>query len=464
MAVLFGTAQNITIRGKAHASYKGKVIQLLVESDYITNTRLIENQDTIAEDGFFELSLQSDHTRPVQLKIDQFVAELYVEPDFVYGITIPEADKTRDYGNDAELPINIGIVGADSLELNNLIFDYREILNRMLISDEGRYLSRAAMFKIADSLQKICDTRFAKLKNEYFKSFTLYSIAALNASVSRGENFLINGYILNRRIQYHHYEYMAFFNTCFKGYLNTVSSQHKGQTLYNIINTKADYKLLRDFLKDDKLVKTDSLKELVILKNLWDFYFSAEFNPDAIESIVTQLSRSTRNKEHKQIAANMLAYFNKMQVGTQAPDFSARSKDGKMASLSAFKGKWVYLNFFSTANTESLKEMPKLAELKKKYGHKVSFLSICLDDSIKTYQQFLKSNPKYDWAIWFNQDKSLTKTAKDHYFVTGTEAYFLISNLGYLAQSPALSPSKGIEYKFNQIFKIRRRETRTGIR
>jgi hypothetical protein len=204
-------AQNVTIRGKAHPSYAGKLIQVLTETDYITNTRFKENSDTIAADGFFELNIQIESTRPVTLKIDQVVADLYLEPDFVYGITIPELDKDRDYKNDVELPVNIGIVGADSTELNNLIFDYQEQYNRLFISDEGRYLSRAMMFKLADSLQKLCDKRYAGVNNVYFKNYTLYSIASLNASVSRGENYLINGYILNRTIQYHHFEYMHFF-------------------------------------------------------------------------------------------------------------------------------------------------------------------------------------------------------------------------------------------------------------
>ena len=69
-----------------------------------------------------------------------------------------------------------------------------------------------------------------------------------------------------------------------------------------------------------------------------------------------------------------------------------------------------------------------------------------------------------DWTIWYNYDKSITKTAKENYFIAGTEAYFLIDNFGYLAQSPALSPSGGIEYKLNVIFKIKNRTTKTGIR
>ena len=76
------------------------------------------------------------------------------------------------------------------------------------------------MFKRADTLKKICDKRYQKINNPYFINYIDYSIASINASVSRGENYLINGYIANKPIQYNHYEYMQFFNACFKGYLS----------------------------------------------------------------------------------------------------------------------------------------------------------------------------------------------------------------------------------------------------
>lgn len=392
------------------------------------------------------------------------MAQLYVQPDFVYGITIPELDKTFDYKNDAELPVNIGVIGTDSTELNALIFDYQEQQNQVFLSEDNRFLNRAVMFKRADSLEKVCYTRYADNTNDYFRSYVIYSIASINASVSRGENYLINSFILNRPVQYDHYEYMQFFNACFKGYLNSIAARRKGTSLYHIINVQASYPALLEFAKKDRFLKSDSICELVILRNLWDFYFSSDFVPEAVENIVSQINMTTRNKQHKKIASTMLTYFNKMQVGSAAPGFSARNKQGTISSLSAYKGRWVYLNFFSTQNIESLKEMPKIAAIKKKLGSKMVFLSICLDDSVKTYENYLRANPKFDWPIWFSNEPSLTKTAKQSYFVTGTEAYFLINNQGYLAASPALSPSQGIEYKLNVIFKVRQKTTKTGIR
>ena len=454
----------MTIRGKAHGSYAGKRIQLLVESDFVSGLLQKENEDSIGVDGYFELNFHTDYTQPVQIKIDQVIAKLYVQPDFVYGITIPEIDESRVYRNDAELEVNIGIIGADSTELNALIQDYQEIYNRFFSFDDNRFLSRPMMFRRADSLQKICDIRYNNVSNEYFKNYYMYSIASINASVSRGENYLINGYILNKPIRYRHKEYMSFFRSCFSGYLNATSTSKSGESVYHIINSKADYQLLTAYLKQDRFLKSDSLRELVIIYNLWEYYFSGNYSQEAIKNILSQLLVSTKVEEHKTVLNHLLTYMNKMQVGSLAPSFAARTKEGKTARIDSYKGRWIYLNFFSTTNEASMREMPKIASLKKKFGDKVVFVSVCLDDSVKTYINYLRSNPKFNWTIWFNNEKSLPNTAKENYFVTGTEAYFLISNLFYLAQSPALAPSKGIEYRFNLLFKPKRKNTKTGIR
>lgn len=459
-----GYSQNVWIKGKAHSSYAGKVIHAYTCKDYITGIKQKEGSDTIDAEGYFEIAFYSEHTQPVFFNVENIVCQIYAEPDFVYGVTIPEAELDLQKNKDVELPLNMGVLGTDSTELNALIFDYQEQYNRLFLPEDNRFLSRHAMFRRADSLQRICVLRYSQVKNAYFQDYITYSIASINASVSRGENFLIGNYIKNHPIRYEHYEYMNFFKACFNGYLNSVASQHKGQTLFNIINTKADYSALFKFLDQDKNIKSDSLKELVILADLWNLYFSPDFVPEAIESVVSQLLLQTKIKEHKKIASEMMAYFTKLQVGSQAPSFSALTKDGTFGTLNSFKGKWIYLNFFSTSNVESLKEMPKIEAIKKKLGAKMVFVSVCLDDSISSYKKYLKANPKFDWPIWYNYEKTISKTAKENYAVVGNEAYFLIDNRGYLAQSPAVSPSRGIEFRLNSIFKIKQKTTKTGIR
>ena len=84
-----------------------------------------------------------------------------------------------------------------------------------------------------------------------------------------------------------------------------------------------------------------------------------------------------------------------------------------------------------------------------------------LDDSIKTYKAYLKANPKQDWTILYQNQNS---TAKQAYNIKNFSGFFFINNVMQLAQSPALMPSEGIEYKFNALFRTRKKNTITGVR
>lgn len=462
--VITATAQNVEIRGRAAQAYSGKIVQVLVAQDFITNLKHVETSDTIKKDGYFELSFHTEYTQPITIKIGNVVAQMYVQPDFVYGITVPDIDSTMDVNHDVELPVNIGIMVGDSTELNNLVFDFQDLYNRYFIASDGRYLSRAAMFKRSDSLYVSAKRKYAAIKNPFFASYCKYTVASVNASLSRGEKFLMEQYIKDQPVQHRHSAYMQFFNDYFKGYLTRLASQRPGETMYRIINTNGDYQGLLEFVKYDKEISSDTLRELVILRELWAYNFSSDFDPEAIKTILEQFQRSTKIKEHKMIVGNMLSYINKLRIGSVAPGFTAYSRDNKLMNFSSLKKRWVYLNFFSTSNTESMKELPKIASLKKKFADKIVFVSICLDDSLSDYLNFLKANPKYDWPIWYNYHKQIKVSAKNAYAVTGSEAYFLIDNAGNLVASPAPSPSKGIEYKLNVIFKIRKKDTKTGLR
>lgn len=72
----------------------------------------------------------------------------------------------------------------------------------------------------------------------------------------------------------------------------------------------------------------------------------------------------------------------------------------------------------------------------------MNFVSVCLDDSLNSFMEYIQQNPKYDWPIWFNNVGGVKQTAKELYNVIGTEAYFLINNYGTLALSPATDPQK----------------------
>ena len=454
-------SQNVTIKGKAHASHIGKEIVLSDYSDYVTYTKTKESIDTIDKDGYFELKIQTQTTKPVLISINNLVGKLYIQPNFVYGIYFPQLDSTYNNQEGTESKATISVYGKDSTELNALIIDFNEQYNLNFAKANERYLSPTKLNALLDTFYMATRKRYKANKNSYFKNYVDYSFANFYSNTSRSKAYLQKTFIDNKPILYNNYEYMEFFNSYFKGYLKAFSSTKTGGSIFNSINSFADYNDLRNQFNSDKTITNDTIKELIILKGLIDFYYSPDFDKRQVQSVIEQLYRSTPSVQNKKIAFNLLQTIYQLQPGAPAPDFTANDKAELKVNLSYYKGKYIYLNFFSTESDISLKEMQKIIDLKKKFNDKVTFISVCINDSVKTYKQYLKSNPKQDWVILHQAANS---TARQAYNITSLSGYFFINQQLQLVQSPALTPSEGIEYKFHALFRPKRKNTITGVR
>jgi Redoxin len=456
-----GYAQNITIKGKAHASHIGKEVKLYDFSDYVTYTRVEYASDTIGKDGYFELKIQSKNTKPILLNIQNLIGKLYVQPNFVYGVYFPEADSTINNQEGTESNVNISIYGKDSTELNALIIDFNNQYSDFFTKASTSYLSPSKINAVLDSFIIFAGKRYKGVNNAYFKKYREYSCASFLSNTSRSKTLLHKQFIDKKPILYSNYEYMEFINTYYTGYLKAYGSTKIGGNIYNSINAFADYKDLKQQFNADKTITNDTLRELVLLKGLIDFYYSADFDKKQVQSVIEQLYNQTNYRENKNIALNLLQTIYKLQPGAKAPDFVAIDKAGQKVNLSNYKGKHIYLNFFSTKSDMSMQEMQKIIELKKKFNDKVTFISVCLDDSLKLYKNYLKANPKQDWVILYQSNQS---SAKQAFNIISFSGYFFINAQMQFIQSPAIKPSEGIEYNFNSIFRPKRRNIITGVR
>ncbi len=459
-AAFYTNAQNITIKGKADPSHIGKEVVLSDYSDYITYTKTRESIDTVDKDGYFELKLQSSVTKPVLISIENLTGKIYVQPNFVYGISFPGKDSLNNNQEGTETTVDISVFGKDSTELNALIIDFNTQYNALFTKAGNTYLSPAKLNALLDTFFVTSKKRYTNIKNPYFKKYVEYSFANLFSNTSRNKTILFKQFIDRRPILYNNYEYMDFFNAHFKGYLKIFASTKTGGNIYNSINAYGDYQDLKNQFKADKSITNDTLRELLILKGLIDFYYSPDFDKKQVQGVIEQLYRESNYPENKKIAFNMLQNTYQLQPGAKAPDFTAYDKTGMKVNLSFYKGKYIYLNFFSTQSENSLKEMQKLIDIKKKFNDKITLVSVCMDDSIKMYKAYLKANPKQDWVILYQGQGD----AKQNYAIKTLSGYFFINTQFILAQSPALSPSEGIEYKFNSLFKPKKKNTITGVR
>ncbi|MEO8761433.1 MAG: TlpA disulfide reductase family protein [Bacteroidia bacterium] len=445
--VLF--AQNVTIKGIA-ATHKGKEISVYLYDDLITKSQTLQSADTVDARGNFELTLSIKNTQIALIKTENLVGNIYLKPNYVYGIIFPEKDTARFIGGGNEQNVNISING-DSTELNARIIDFNACFDAFWSKNYKSFLSNKAHQKL-DTFQLQINKRYEKVKQNYFKTYIEYTFASMNENMGRHHAYLAKRYLIDKPINYTNYEYMTFFNQYFNQYFQKQNSTKNGTLILDAINEIGEYKHLNQLVKNDPTLQNDTLRELVVLKSLYDLYFVPHYKKDKIKQMLEQLQASTTIAEHKKISFNVLRNINNMQNGQAAPNFSLPTSKHDTIALSDFKKRYVYLNFFATWCTDCMQELKKEEQLYKKYNDKVMFVSVCTDDDTLLFKNFLKQNPAYKWTFLYG---GKNKKLIEQYNIKSLPVYYLISPDGYLLQSPASKPDEGIEFKFNQIFNIK---------
>jgi peroxiredoxin len=138
-----------------------------------------------------------------------------------------------------------------------------------------------------------------------------------------------------------------------------------------------------------------------------------------------------------------LALRQQLTEGQPAPTFTLTDNTGKKVSLSDFKGKVVYLDFWGTWCGPCMREMAEFAPaLKKQFeGRDVVFLYISVGDPEAKWQQTLAS--QHFISPNSVHLRSATTAEASAYQVNGYPSYYLIGRDGRFLKLYASRPSEG---------------------
>jgi len=453
-ASLAASAQNVTIKGIAVA-HKGKEISIYLYNDLITYAEEKKSTDTVDKRGNFELKLEIKVPQLALIRSGKQVGKIYLQPNFVYGIIFPAPDSTRFIAGGAEQSADI-IVNGDSTELNARIIDFNNRFDEFWQKHYKSFVTKN-LHRELDSFQVIIAKRYDKVKLTYFKTYVEYSFALMNENTGRHRATLAKRYLFDKPIDYDNYEYMEFFNQYFKQYLQKQIATKNGNLILDAVNQQGSYIHLNSLLKNDPTLKSDTLRELVVIKGLYELYYSPHFQKNKIRDMFGQINGSSKISEHKSITSSILRNINNLQAGSTAPDFTLFNVKGDTFTLASFSSRYVYLSFFAPWCTDCMEQFKKQEQLYKKYKDKLFFVSVSTDEDSLALNNFLKQNPKYNW--YFLKTGS-NKEIISLYNARTVPVYYLINPQGSFVQSPALKPDEGIEKKLNEIFKIKPRKPR----
>ena len=178
---------------------------------------------------------------------------------------------------------------------------------------------------------------------------------------------------------------LAEFNDL-KNFLNAVGDQfYTNDSLKGILN----FKIRRISYKEIEFIKQNgsSYYSFWLFRSELINSLSADTMLKIYESVFTQeLKNSFEGKEIETILKE------RMNAGKSrpAPHFKSLDVNNKLVNLSAFKGKYVILDFWASWCVPCIAEMPMLNELKEKYADKLVLISISRDHDKIRFKEAVK--------------------------------------------------------------------------
>ncbi|OFY86361.1 MAG: hypothetical protein A3F72_11205 [Bacteroidetes bacterium RIFCSPLOWO2_12_FULL_35_15] len=442
-------SQNVKISGVAK-SYENKEIGVWVNNDYISNTQKQLTYSAIDSVGNFLLEFNSKEIQYITLKVEKSIASMYIEPNANYDVMILPPDSSSYQNPNLEHDVKISIKLKSKTEINALTMDYDKRFDDFLSVDYKSFVSRRSKPEI-DSFKLVMHDFYSSVNNLYFEAYINYTIAALEEKTNVSEKKLYENYLQGKPVIYNNPEYMNFFNAFYKQKLQNYSLTNEGKSLKFQIDGRGSFKGTMDVLRQDDFLKNDTIRELVVIKGLYESYYDGAFQRKNIVPMLRQVVEESKIPEHQRIAQNILNSFSKLKVGGTAPFFELPDKNGLTHSIDELRTKkYIYLMFFDKNCTACLQQLKIIPSLKKKYGERIEFVSISTDSKTSELKDFCSQNPKYDWLFLYDNSAGMLK---NKYEIKSLPTYFLIDPAGKFIQVPAESPDEDIDRTFFDIVK-----------
>jgi thiol-disulfide isomerase/thioredoxin len=443
-------ASNVVIKGNA-ATFKGKEISIYNYADFISNQKIQIGFTTVKQNGSYNFEFNAEEIKKIFVKIEDKSAWFFVKPGEVYNINLnydERFNKGRIYDKQLSVIFNFPV----PIEINQQVRRFNQKFDQFIEDNKVLFEKRDRSIEPKLKSFKLKMLKEAENSNsEFVRNYIKYSIAstqnALDVSykikdAKKGSNTKANiylEYLNNKPILYHNPEYINFFKDFFDGELKTLSLKVQGFDISKAINDKSSYSELSKALGKYPFLENDEFKNLFMLNGLFEISKDKYFTKKNITAILLKIKTNSKYPEHKIIASNIIDEINKKKFGkgSIAPDFSLKNKDNDIISLNSFKGKPIYINFWTTWSIPSQKEMKIMQKLYKEYKNKIEFISICADNDFNKMTSFISKNEDYKWTFLHlgNNNHVLEK-----YKVSTFPQYILINKDLKILKAPAGRP------------------------
>jgi len=444
-------SQEITIRG-AEPKYAGTEITFYRFAERIAYTRDELGSCIVDPKGDFMIRFHSDFTIQVFADLGKYRVYLFAEPGNEYTVKLPpRADKTTaDHLNPyfRQEMVHLGIPNHQPEELNGKIQRFDAVFTPLFRKYAFEAYFQTHVQDLDSILQNVNDS-FGNDPNTYFRCYAQYKSTLLKEMTSGKRKLttpLPGDY--STAMLYYNPAFFDWFQQVYHNYfqyLNRLNPDH--YPLHEIIDVKRSYPMLLDLVKGTVAFTNDTLAELIILKGLYDEYFSKEFYDVALLEILDSLIETTSLGDHVMMAEKIKQRLTRLRVGYIPPGFKLPTFSNDTLTLNALKGKYIYLNFCTPLTPVCRNHFDMLKSIQERYGEVLEMVTVSVDEENSRMKDLIQEMD-LSWTFLDSRFQSQIVVAYD---VRAFPTYYLIDKQGRLLLSPAPGPDNGFEQQFIEI-------------
>jgi thiol-disulfide isomerase/thioredoxin len=166
--------------------------------------------------------------------------------------------------------------------------------------------------------------------------------------------------------------------------------------------------------------------------------FAYKLNLEEMKSVRAKLDASLDGTSYVKQIESMIARMEKVQIGSEAPDFTLPDVDGNPVSLSSFRGKYVLVDFWASWCGPCRRLMPVLKELYTSYhpSGKLEILGVSCDKDEAAWLQAIEED-ELPW-LHIRDQRTEEYNPCDKYGISAIPTTILINREGVIvARNPS---------------------------
>ncbi len=301
-------AETTVIQGSAPGA-SSLPVELITYSDYVSNTERTLTQSTVSANDTFEIVAEIQQTTFTMLKIGIQKCEILLEPGRQYHLKITGilSEKFRDKDiAPFQIPwLHYELLNPWQFELNRLVSDFFTFHDQFLAENSMALLRSNGAVLAKKYIQELYN-RFPGIDNAWFNDLLTYKTASIEMmSKALNRNSLAEKYLLSNEVLYDHMEYMDFFRQFFEKYLLTYPAYDR-RSIITALESPNSHHMMMEMLGKDTILKDNRLRELVLIRGMFDLSGTPGFDTDRINRLLQQVQTGSKYREHQLIAGNLI--------------------------------------------------------------------------------------------------------------------------------------------------------------